>query len=424
MEDKFYNKEVKLSNYIIDIAAGPFGSNLKVDCFIPEGFPIIDGANLKGFKVTDNITKFVTEEKARSLHRSIAKKNDVVVTISGNVGQISYIPFDSIYDEYLVSQRQFRVTFDTTKVYVPYLVYYFHTKEGQYKILSFANQTGVPALSQPLKNFKNIDILLPELNIQKSIASILEKLDSKIELNRRINENLEQQAQALFKSWFVDFEPFKDGKFVDSELGMIPEGWKVKKLGELCDSISVTHPCKEGQLIFLNTGDIENGFVLNHKYMNIKDMPGQAKKSIQENDILYSEIRPINRHFAFVNFPAQEYIVSTKLMVLRANDNESSIRLYQYLTSEDVINELQHEAESRSGTFPQIRFENIKSLKILIGSDDVEKKYTKYIGNIYKMIFQYRKEIMRLAQLRDTLLPRLMSGELAITDVDDRSIFQ
>jgi len=271
---------------------------------------------------------------------------------------------------------------------------------------------------------KNVEVFIPSLKVQQQIAGVLGALDDKIELNRRINENLEQQAQALFKSWFVDFEPFKDGKFVDSELGMIPEGWKVKKLGELCDSISVTHPCKEGQLIFLNTGDIENGFVLNHKYMNIKDMPGQAKKSIQENDILYSEIRPINRHFAFVNFPAQEYIVSTKLMVLRANDNESSIRLYQYLTSEDVINELQHEAESRSGTFPQIRFENIKSLKILIGSDDVEKKYTKYIGNIYKMIFQYRKEIMRLAQLRDTLLPRLMSGELAITDVDDRSIFQ
>lgn len=252
--------------------------------------------------------------------------------------------------------------------------------------------------------------------MQRKISCILKSLDDKIELNHRINENLEQQAQALFKSWFVDFEPFKDGKFVDSELGKIPEGWKVKKLGELCDSISVTHPCKEGQLIFLNTGDIENGFILNHKYMNIKDMPGQAKKSIQENDILYSEIRPINRHFAFVNFAAQEYIVSTKLMVLRANDNKSSMRLYQYLTSDNVINELQHEAESRSGTFPQIRFENIKNLKILIGSDDVEKQYTKYIENIYKIIFQYRKEITKLTQLRDTILPHLMSGELEIKD--------
>ena len=262
-------------------------------------------------------------------------------------------------------------------------------------------------------------IILPGLNSQKKIVQVLESINSKIELNRRINENLELQAQALFKSWFVDFEPFKDSKFVDSELGRIPEGWKVKKLEELCDSISVTHPYKKGQLIFLNTGDIENGFVLNHKYMNIKDMPGQAKKSIQENDILYSEIRPINRHFAFVNFPAQEYIVSTKLMVIRAVDKKSAIRLYQYLTSDDVINELQHEAESRSGTFPQIRFENIKKIKILIGPNDIENQYIEFIGNIYKMIFQYRKEIIKLEGLRDTLLPKLMSGELKINDFNN-----
>lgn len=190
MEDWKTYKEVKLGDYILDIAAGPFGSNLKVECFVSDGFPIIDGANLKGFKVTDNVTKFVTEEKARSLHRSIAKRNDVVVTISGNVGQISYIPNDSRYSEYLVSQRQFRVTFDESKVYVPYLVYYFHTKEGQHKILSFANQTGVPALAQPLKNFRNIDISLPDIKTQKDIASILESLDDKIALNNRINHNL------------------------------------------------------------------------------------------------------------------------------------------------------------------------------------------------------------------------------------------
>ena len=149
-------KEIDLGSVITDIAAGPFGSNLKVSCFVPEGFPIIDGANLKGFKVTDNITKFVTEEKAQSLHRSIAHRGDVVVTISGTVGQISYVPEDSQYKDYLCSQRQFRATFDTNKVNVRYLVYYFHTYEGQNKILEFANQVGVPALSQPLKNFRKI----------------------------------------------------------------------------------------------------------------------------------------------------------------------------------------------------------------------------------------------------------------------------
>lgn len=183
-------KEIQLSEVITDIAAGPFGSNLKVSCFVNEGFPIIDGANLKGFKVTDNITKFVTKEKARSLHRSIAKRGDIIVTISGTLGQIAYIPDDSKYEEYLCSQRQFRVTFDTTKVYVPYLVFYFHTYEGQHKILSFANQVGVPALSQPLKNFRQIAIQLPALEMQKKIANIVELVNGKIEQNESINNNL------------------------------------------------------------------------------------------------------------------------------------------------------------------------------------------------------------------------------------------
>ena len=184
------NTEIELDSVITDIAAGPFGSNLKISCFVPQGFPIIDGANLKGFTVTDNITKFVTEEKARSLHRSIAHRGDVIVTISGTLGQIAYIPDNSQYKEYLCSQRQFRITFDKEKVYVPYLVFYFHTYEGQHKILSFANQTGVPALSQPLKNFKKIRVNLPSYDDQKRAAHIVELINRKIKNNEKINDNL------------------------------------------------------------------------------------------------------------------------------------------------------------------------------------------------------------------------------------------
>ena len=182
--------EIELSSVITDIAAGPFGSNLKVECFVPEGFPIIDGANLKGFTVTDNVTKFVTEEKAYSLERSIAHRGDVVSTISGTLGQIAYIPNDSKYEGYLCSQRQFRITFDEKKVYTPYIVFYFHTREGQHKILSFASQVGVPALSQPLKNFRKIKICLPDIETQKRIASVIEALNNKIETNQKINGNL------------------------------------------------------------------------------------------------------------------------------------------------------------------------------------------------------------------------------------------
>ena len=163
----------RIGDYIKDVASGPFGSNLKVECFVPSGFPIIDGANLTGLRVSDNITKFVTEAKARSLSRSIAKRRDVIVTISGTLGQISFIPDDSKYEEYLCSQRQFRVTFDETKINVEYLVNLLHTPYGQRKILAFANYVGVPALAQPIPNFKNIEVDLPDLPTQLRIAGVM-----------------------------------------------------------------------------------------------------------------------------------------------------------------------------------------------------------------------------------------------------------
>lgn len=407
-------KEYKASEFCESVTDGTHDSPKSKD----KGFYLITSKHLKDSYIDFASAKFISrEDYQKVIQRSKVEQYDVLFSMIGTIGNTLRVTSPKI--EFAVKNMGI-FKFGGNNLNSKWFYYWLKSPKAKEYIKSRLSGSTQSYLT--LNSLRDFPVLCPDNKTKKDIISILSSLDDKIELNRRINENLEQQAQALFKSWFVDFEPFKDGKFVDSELGMIPEGWKVKKLGELCDSISVTHPCKEGQLIFLNTGDIENGFVLNHKYMNIKDMPGQAKKSIQENDILYSEIRPINRHFAFVNFPAQEYIVSTKLMVLRANDNESSIRLYQYLTSEDVINELQHEAESRSGTFPQIRFENIKSLKILIGSDDVEKQYTKYIENIYKMIFQYRKEIIRLEQLRDTLLPRLMSGELKISDIDSKNL--
>ena len=168
----------RIGDFITDIASGPFGSNLKVECFTPTGFPIIDGANLTGLRVTDNITKFVTEGKARSLSRSIAKRGDIVVTISGTLGQVAYIPSNSRYEEYLCSQRQFRATFDKSRICIEYLVNLLHTRYGQRKILAFANFVGVPALSQPIPNFKNIELYLPDLPTQLRIAGIMQMLET------------------------------------------------------------------------------------------------------------------------------------------------------------------------------------------------------------------------------------------------------
>ena len=398
MEEWKEYKEEKLGNYILDIAAGPFGSNLKVECFVPDGFPIIDGANLKEFKVTDNVTKFVTEEKARSLHRSIAKRNDVVVTISGNVGQISYIPMDSKYEEYLVSQRQFRATFDSTKVYVPYLVYFFHTQLGQHKILSFANQTGVPALAQPLKNFKNIDICLPNISLQKQIASILKSLDDKIEVNRKINENLEQQAQALFKSWL---------KKCEDEV----------TIGDLSLNITDYTKCEQKQVVLINSSDVTEGRFEHHNLSENKNLKGHFKKRFQIGDILYSQVRPRNRHWGYCTFNADIYLASTQLMVIRNKANIiSSILLYQYIIDDNVWMDFTLKTETRSGTFPQGNYEDLSSIKVPFGADTEE--ISKNLESIYSIIYNNETESRRLAELRDTLLPKLMSGELKVNEIE------
>lgn len=197
---------------------------------------------------------------------------------------------------------------------------------------------------------------------------------------------------------------------------MIPQGWHYSTLGNLCKSISVTHKFDKDKLIFLNTGDIEDGRFLHANYIAVSDMPGQAKKTIVQGDILYSEIRPINRHFAFVNFPSADYVVSTKLMVIRASSFDSH-RLYHFLTSPDILSGLQMQAESRSGTFPQIRFDNVSRLPILIADDMTETAFITLLHAVYEQTYHNNCEIEKLSALRDSLLPRLMRGEIDVSGI-------
>ena len=142
--------------------------------------------------------------------------------------------------------------------------------------------------------------------------------------------------------------------------------WKEYKIGELVETISKTFKFSDTKVVFLNTSDTLEGKVVNHNLFEPKKLPGQAKKTIQPNDILYSEIRPANKRYAFVDFDSSNYVVSTKLMVLRVLDKEiiSPKYLYYFLTSDEIVNYLQMLAESRSGTFPQIRFEEVSLLDI------------------------------------------------------------
>ena len=178
-----------ISELISEISMGPFGSNIKVECFVDSGIPVLNGSNLTGFAMNDDSFRYVTEQKADSLGKANAFRGDVVITHRGTLGQISFIPQNSKYERYVISQSQFRVKCNE-KVLPEYLVYYFHTKEGQHKLLSNASQVGVPALARASTTFQTLEIELPSVHEQGKIVSILESIREKIELNEKINNNL------------------------------------------------------------------------------------------------------------------------------------------------------------------------------------------------------------------------------------------
>ena len=183
-----------MNNYFIkdlisEISMGPFGSNIKVECFVDDGIPVLNGSNLEGFSLKEESFRYVTEQKADSLGKANAHRGDVVITHRGTLGQIVFIPQNSKFDRYVISQSQFRVKCNE-KVLPEYLVYYFHTKLGQHKLLSNASQVGVPALARASTTFQMIDIDIPSVDIQKKIVDVLEAIREKIELNNKINNNL------------------------------------------------------------------------------------------------------------------------------------------------------------------------------------------------------------------------------------------
>jgi type I restriction enzyme S subunit len=302
--------------------------------------------------------------------------------------------------------------------------YFYKSTVGRNIVSSIVEQVAAAGIRG--SDLSKLSVLYPPIEEQKSIANVFSILDDKIELNNQMSKTLEQITQTLFKHWFIDFEfpdengnPYKSsgGRMVDSELGEIPEGWEVKKIGNYLNTISKTYPLNTvSEVIFLNTGDIQNGRFLHSNKSTVETLPGQAKKSIQKDDILYSEIRPENKRFAYVFFDGKEYVVSTKLMVLRPIADIDSKFLYFILTQQDIIDFLQTMAESRSGTFPQITF-NVLSQVEFCGPKD-NKIIHMFSKSILAPFMQERylkdEENIRLSNIRDSLLPKLMSGKIRV----------
>ncbi|WP_435145338.1 restriction endonuclease subunit S [Faecalibacterium prausnitzii] len=404
MKEKFLRE-------LADIQTGPFGSQLHKEDYVADGTPIVTVEHLGNKMFSEQNLPRVSNTDKNRLKKYVLKQGDIVFSRVGSVDRCSYV--DQKHDGWMFSGRCLRVR-PTSEIDSEYLYYYFCLEETKQFVRNIAVGATMPSINTKLLG--EVVVTFPELEQQKRISGILSAIDSKIEVNQKINDNLQKQLYEIYKAWYQDFLCIDNLTLIESPYGKIPQGWHYSMLGDLCKSVSVTHNFNTEQLIFLNTGDVEDGMFLHSDYMAVADMPGQAKKTIMQNDILYSEIRPINRHFAYVDFQADNYVVSTKLMVIRATSFDSR-RLYHFLTLQDTLEELQMQAESRSGTFPQIRFENISKLPILIADSNTETAFVTLLHAAYNQIEHNNSENKKLSELRNSLLPQLMSGKIDVSRI-------
>ena len=241
---------------------GPFGSNLPASCYMDYGIPVIRGSNLtigtSRFHAEEFV--FVSCDTAKRLERSLCRPLDIVFTKKGTLGQTGLLPESGPYDLYLLSSNQMKLTVDR-RVAEPLFVYYFvSSPESTRKIIRDSEATGVPKTN--ITYLRDFPIKLPPLPEQRAIAAVLGVLDDKIEQNRRTARTLERLARAIFRAWFVDFEPVKakaagatsfpsmpqpvfdtlPTRLVDSEIGAVPEGWEVKPIGDVVSVKGGTTP--------------------------------------------------------------------------------------------------------------------------------------------------------------------------------------
>lgn len=385
------------------IAMGPFGSNIKIETFVDEGVPVISGTHLNGHKLEDKDYNFITSEHADKLKSSIVFADDIIFTHAGNIGQVAYIPKNSKYKKYILSQRQFFLRPKKDQLQTEYLTYFFKTREGQHKLLANANQTGVPSIAQPASYLKSIEINLPPLPEQCAIAAVLSSLDDKIELLREQNKTLEATAQAIFKEWFVNFKfPGSTGKMIDSELGEIPEGWRVVSFDEIMKFTPGTYIPKEKYEI-----NGENFIYGSNSVM------GNINQKTHTGPIII--LAKIGTYCGAIRFSQDDCWI---------NNNAGGIQGLNISTALifEILKHFDFSIVQEGSGQPYINMSGLKMQKVAIPKDlnsEILKKISQCMDTIYLKIAGNQKHIQTLSKLRDTLLPKLIKGEIRVKGFKD-----
>jgi type I restriction enzyme S subunit len=405
-------KKYQLSELCDDIAMGPFGSNLKVDNFIDKGVPVIRGSNLNDRGLINDSFVFVSEKKANSLKRCLAFPDDLVFTHRGTLGQVVIIPKGK-YEKYLVSQSQMRLTVNKKYLVPKYLYYFFKSPLGQSELLKNATQVGVPAIANPTKSLKAVELSIPNIDIQKEIASILSSIDDRIELNQQINQTLEDTARAIFKEWFVNFNfPGFDGKLVNG----LPKGWRKGSILEVADLLSGGTPRTDcpnywnGNINWLSAKDISANnrtFILStEKHISEDGLTNSATKLLPQYTTVITARGTVGNYCIL----SSEMAISQSNYGLKSKNNNN---FYVYLLVESMIEMMKQ--YSYGTVFDTITTKTFKEMEISIPPNSLIDVFEKNVNSVFEKRLLLTQDNYVLTQICDRLLPKLVTGKIEVS---------
>ncbi|MCX0388862.1 restriction endonuclease subunit S [Clostridium perfringens] len=385
-----------------------------------RGIPFIRSQNIYNCKFNSDGLVYINDEQAVKLNNVKLEKNDVLINITGDsVARCTKLPNEFIDGR--VNQHVAIIRCNEKFIDSDYLKYYLVNKETQMFLLSLAG-SGATRAALTKSMLENIEISLPYIEEQKAISKILSDLDEKIEVNNKINKNLEEMAQAIFKQWFVDFEfpneegkPYKSsgGEMVESELGMIPKGWSINKISEISEIKNGVNYSRnqEGELVkVINVRDFNGSLIVNDNsldniYLQQKQIDDYKLKKF--DTVIVRSAKP-GETILVDNDEIKVYSGFT----IRVRTKKQSNKLYIFYCLRNSMKKIEN---SSNGTiFKNLNQRILGALNFAMPSEKILLKYNNLSEIIIEQISMKTKENERLEKLRDTLLPKLMSGEIRV----------
>lgn len=423
MEFKWEDKKLSEIGYIV---TGKTPST-KIEKNFGDRVPFLTPSDDMDARYVYETKRYLSDEGVNEVRKKLIPKNSICISCIGSqLGKVT------ITTEETVTNQQIN-SIVINDEYNIHFIYYLLLILGQKLNFLSKSSTAVPIINK--KFFSEISVKVPQRQLQDKIAILLDSLDSKIEINNKIISNLESQAQAIFKSWFVDFEPFQDGGFVESELGMIPEGWEVKELGEVAD-FSNGYSFKSKDLLeekkskndykVFKQADIKVGGGINPnntKSWIDSEFIRKNKLSrfiIQSGDLMMCMTDMKNNVRLLGNtalvYQPDEYILNQRVGRLRSKQKEIKPSFLYYLTNNSVfLNDLRGRANT--GVQVNLSTSEIKRSKVVLPTCDIIKRFCDYSESITKSINSLNNQNTKLAELRDALLPKLMAGEIDVSNI-------